>query len=346
MRNQKTINADRCHEQLFRAMQPKLSAREGMCYEEWKESVRLKFFELVGMENVKKNACPLNVQIEWTEDKETYTLIRFTFESEVEEIVPCYLCVPKTGKKKYPVAIVLQGHTTGFHNSIGEIKFEQDKADYPNDAFALQAVERGFIALAIEQRGMGERKSTTPNRHMHEQCRYASLVALEMGRTLLAERMWDVSKAIDALAHFEQCDLDKILITGHSGGGTMTYYASCFDERIKLSVPSCSLCPYKESILEILHCNCNYIPGIYQWLDMQDMSCLIAPRRLVAVTGAKDDIFPIHGVRRGFETVRKIYEENGVAENCRLIETTEAHKWIPSIVWGVIDEECKKMGWF
>ena len=58
--------------------------------------------------------------------------------------------------------------------------------------------------------------------------------------------------AIDALVMFPQCDTDKILITGNSGGGTMSFYAACFDERIKLSVPSCAFCSYEDSIMNSL----------------------------------------------------------------------------------------------
>lgn len=343
MKESKIINADVCHEMLWTKMQPKLSFQADKNYEEWKSALKEKFIQLTGLKQIAENECPLNVQIEWEEDKQSYRLIRFTFDSEAGETVPCYLCIPKTGKKKYPVAITLQGHTTGFHNSIGVAKYERD--ELPHNAFALQAVERGFIALAIEQRGMGERKPTRGNRHNLEQCRYASWVAIQLGRTILGERMWDVHKAIDALGCFDECDLEKIFITGCSGGGTMSYYAACFDERIKFSVPSCSFCPYKESILDILHCHCNYIPSAYQWFDMPDLACLIAPRPLIVVTGQKDDIFPLEGVRRGFETVKKIYERSGAKENCRLIETPLGHRWGEEIEWDAIDETCQKLGW-
>ena len=125
----------------------------------------------------------------------------------------------------------------------------------------------------------------------------------------------------------------------------MSYYAACFDERIKLSVPSCSFCPYKESILSIAHCACNYIPFAYKYFDMQDLACMIAPRRLAIIAGEKDDIFPIEGVRRGFETVQRIYQENGVGDHCRLVETPMHHWWCSDIVWSVIAEETSKLGW-
>ena len=347
MREQKFIDSELGHDLLLEKMRPQLTFSEDADYAEWKRAIKAKFIELTGLDEIEKNACPLNLQIEWEEKKEKYTLIRFTFDSEVGETVPCYLVIPNLGKKKYPVAITLQGHSTGFHLSIGEKKMPEDEKykEKGRGEFALQAVENGFIALAIEQRGMGERKPYRKNRIPNYNCRYAAHVALGLGRTILGERMWDVSKAIDALAFFPQCDTDKILITGNSGGGTMSFYAACFDERIKLSVPSCSLCSYKGSILSIAHCACNYIPFAYKYFDMQDLSCLIAPRRLAIVTGQKDEIFPIEDVRRSYETVKAVYEASGAAENCRLVETPMDHWWCADIVWNAINEECKKLGW-
>ena len=339
------INADIAHEKIWQNMRPVLSNREGKDYTVWREEIRQKLIELTGLEAIAKNACPLNVQVEWEKDKETYRLIRFTFDSEVGETVPCYLVVPKTGKEKYPVAITLQGHSTGAHNSIGEVRYEEDKGYQPRGAFALQAVENGFVALVIEQRGMGERKPSRPNRGSNMNCQYAVSVALLLGRTILAERMWDVHKAIDALSFFSVCDLDKIMITGSSGGGTASYYATCYDERIKLAAPNCSFCPYPESILDIWHCSCNYIPSAYKWFDMQDLSALIAPRRLLVVAGEQDDIFPIQGVERGFGVVQEIYAAAGAADNCRLVKTPKGHYWCMDIMWPAILEECKKLGW-
>lgn len=183
------------------------------------KQIKEKFIELTGLDEIAKNDCPLNLQIESKEQKDGYTRIRFTFDSEVGERVPCYLLIPNTNKDKYPVVITLQGHSTGFHNSIGEEKYEWDKTYQPRGAFALQAVENGFIALAIEQCGMGIRKTQRADRLPENMCQYASRVALGLGRTILGERVWDVHKAIDALAYFTKCDLDKILITGNSGGG-------------------------------------------------------------------------------------------------------------------------------
>ena len=339
------IYGDLCHELLAKNMKHALTFDETKDYATWKKAIKEKFFELVGMENVAANACAPNFMIEEDEMKEGYRQIRFTFESEKGSIVPCYLLIPDTGKEKYPVAITLQGHSTGFHNSIGVIKYpERDTSYQPRGAFALQAVKHGFAALAIEQRAMGERKT---NRHPDAgmMCAYISMTAIQLGRTVLAERMWDVSKAIDQLANFDMLDTDKIVLTGNSGGGTMTYYASCFDERIKIAVPSCAFCSYETSTLNIWHCPCNYIPNAYEWFEMQDVCTLIAPRNLVVVAGKEDKIFPIEGVEAGFETVKKVYEKEGVSDKCRLVVTEKGHWWCEDIVWNAVKEEAEKLDW-
>ena len=159
MRRKQIINGDGCHDRQIRESKQQLAFDEGKDFRAWANKVGSKFRELVGIDEIEKNSCPLSVTVEWEEKREGYTITRFVFESERDEFVPCYLLIPDTGLEKYPVAICLQGHTWGFHESIGEIKYEDDKRFMPRAKFAIQAVEHGFAALAIEQRAMGERRS-------------------------------------------------------------------------------------------------------------------------------------------------------------------------------------------
>ncbi len=343
MKSLQDIQADLCHQILTQNTKQELAYCEECDFNAWREQVREKFCELVGInkiiQDVKKNPCPLTIEIEKDEQKEGYKQIRFTFESEKGAIVPCYLLIPSGERnKKYPVAITLQGHSTGFHNSIGEIREGLDESIEYRKQFAVQAVKRGYAALAIEQRGMGERRPTDKNRNGAKMCEYTAHIALLLGRTLLGERIWDVKRAIDALHTFDCLDLDDIFITGNSGGGTMSYYAACYDERIKMSVPSCAFCSYKDSIMDMYHCSCNFIPHAYEWFEMQDLSCLIAPRKLTVVAGVDDKIFPLNGVWEAFQTTKKIYERAQVPNNCKMIVTKMGHYWCEDIVWEAIKE--------
>ena len=340
------INPDKNHEYLVKKIEPKLSKVLAESFEDGKIEIEKKFLELTGVKTIEENACPLNVTIERDEDKGDYRLIRFTFESEREEIVPCYLLIPRLPQKqKYPVAITLQGHSTGFHNSIGEAKYEGDEKNYPRTCFALQAVKEGFIALAIEQRGLGERRTQNERLYGGQDCRHASMVAIHLGRTLIGERIWDIKRAIDALENFPECDLDKIIITGNSGGGTASYYAACYDKRIKICAPSCSVCTYRDSILSLGHCTCNYIPFAYQYFEMADLACMIAPRNILLLAGKKDTIFPIEGVRRAFQTIQNVYKRTNATENCKLIETEKGHMWCDDLIWPAIKKEFERLGW-
>lgn len=338
------IDAELNHKVTYENMKQSLAFSEGRDYESWRGEVKEKFIELLGFSEIEKNACPLNMKIESDVKKDGYRHISFTIESEKNEIVPCHLLVPDTGLEKYPVCVALQGHSTGVHLSLGEAKFPSDAAGLPRVAFALQAMREGYATLAIEQRGMGEKRSALSYgksrafKMRPQMCVTHAMVAIALGRTMLAERIWDISRALDALAAFPECVTENVVITGNSGGGTASFYAACYDERISLSVPSCAFSPYRTSIFPIEHCACNYIPSVYKYFDMQDLACLIAPRKLHIVAGSVDDIFPIEGVREGFETVKRIYRAAGCEENCRLVETPMGHWWCDDIVWQTVRE--------
>lgn len=335
-----------CHKLLYPQIKQQLGYDASKNYTVWKQEVRAKFIELTGLDLIAANGdCDPALNIEYNEKRDGYTEIRFTFQSEIGYRVPCYLLIPDGNKEKYPVAITLQGHATGFHNSVGILKYPEDVDYHPRGEFGIQAVRRGFAALCIEQRGMGERRPRATESASYRSCTYTAMQALQIGRTILGERAWDVHKAIDLLAsEFSMCDTDKVLITGNSGGGTASFYSACYDERIKLCAPSCAFCPYQPSILDMFHCSCNYIPSAFRWFEMQDLSCLIAPRNLSVIAGVKDNIFPIEGVRRGYETVQKIYAAEGAEDACSLTVTPKEHWWCEDIVWGEIARVTEKLG--
>lgn len=315
------INVDILHEELFKE-EPLLRFSPKKCYKKWKEEIRKKYISLLGLNVIKENDCPLKIEIEEVKEFDEYTRIRYVYESEKNVFVPAYFLLPKQGKKKYPVCVCLQGHSTGFHISIGEKKHEEDDKNLATSTFGIDAVKNGFAALCIEQRGMGER--TTPRadrgRALTCGCYHTAMTALILGRTLLGERVWDVHKGIDSLKQFEdKLDLDDITLLGTSGGGTATYYSACYDERIKLAVPTCALCTYKDSIGEFWHCSCNYVPNIARYMDMGELAALIAPRKLLVCNGEIDPIFPLKGTKEVYKVIEQIYQKEGVPNNTKLV---------------------------
>jgi cephalosporin-C deacetylase-like acetyl esterase len=327
-----------CH-QLLLQRRPALAYSTDREYESWRESVRLKLNELLGDEPELVAADP---QIEERTAGDGYTCRRLVFTSEPGAQVPCSLLLPTSGKPPFPVIICLQGHTTGAHISLGRPVYPGDEAAIQGGDrdFALQAVARGYAALAIEQRCFGERLDNRPQevRHVNQGCHHASLVSLLLGRSMIRERAWDVQRAIDVLESIPEIDSSRIGCMGNSGGGTVTWFAACLEPRISIAMPSCYVCSLRYSIGSIDHCADNYLPGMLKWFDLGDLACLIAPRPLVVVAGSEDNIFPIEGVHEAFNNIQEIYSSQGAGKMCRLVVGAGGHRFYADDAWPVFSE--------
>ena len=333
---------DLCHEKLKETIKPSLAYDESRDFDTWREQVREKLTQLLG--DMPTERCDLNIRVEWEKEHETFCEKRILFTSEENVDIPCHLWVPKNVQLPCPVAICLQGHTTGMHISLGKTVYPQDGAYITGGDrdLAVQAVQNGFAALSLEMRGFGELKSRIQldnEPDAETTCAHPAMTALLMGRTLIGERVWDVSRAIDLLETMpEVIDTKKILLTGQSGGGTATYYTACMEPRITMAMPCCSICSYQRSILWRQHCVCNYIPNIAKYVDMGDLACLIAPRPLAIIAGVKDPDFHIDGSREIAQTVQKIYDKVGASDNFRLLEGPEGHRYYASLAWPAVRE--------
>lgn len=335
----KEFSPDLCHERLL-SKEPILRYNSEREYDAWRLQVKEKLTELIGD---LPERVPANVRIEWKRECDEYTEYRFIFDSEIDVSVPAVLRIPKGVSLPCPVVICLQGHSTGMHISLGIPKYTGDPDDVitGDRDFAVQIVKEGYAALAIEQRAFGERVSQRiihHNPYYRTTCYLPAMSAQLLGRTLIGERVWDISRAIDALAEFPEVDMDRVACMGNSGGGTATYYAACLDERIKIAMPSCSVCAFEDSIGTLYHCACNYIPGIAKWVDMGDLAALIAPRKLVVVAGREDTGFLLPGTLREFEQIKAIYARAGAPDSCRLVVGDEGHRFYADPSWDVFRE--------
>lgn len=335
-----SYGVDIAHMNLIDKIKPSLAYDESKNYNEWRQEVKEKLTELLGDMPEK---VELNMRVEWEEDRGDFTEKRIIFSVEKDVDVPCHLWMPKTAKKPSPAIICLQGHSSGMHISMGRPIYDGDDeliAGGDRD-FAKQIVKEGYAALVLEQRAFGERKSDAYMKFVPDAlttCWHPAMTAILLGRTLIGERVWDISRAIDLLQQLPEIDSEKIAVMGNSGGGTAAYYAACMDERIKIVMPSCSICTYRDSIVIGRHCTCNYIPNIAKYVDMGDLACLIAPRPIVMVSGEKDNGFAIEGSRKQYKVIEKIYKAAGAEDKCRLVVGPEGHRFYADLSWPVFKE--------
>jgi cephalosporin-C deacetylase-like acetyl esterase len=297
----------------------------------WRRRAGEKIVELLAMPTEKPENDEFTV--EWTRKHENYREIRFHFKSEPYVRVPAHLLIPR-GRLNPPLVICLQGHGTGMHLSLGRnLDGEEDESVRSGShAYALQCVERGMAALAVELRGFGENGGVPEDRKPN--CRLLSGSALLVGRTLQGERVWDITRAIDVItAHLEGFDPDRIAIMGVSGGGTTCFYSAIVDARIAAAMPAACFCTYKDSIGLISHCTCNHVPHTAEYFDMGDLAGLIAPRPLVIVNGNRDQIFPLEGALKQFAKTREIYESLSAGDRCVHVVAEGGHGFYPAPAW-------------
>ena len=332
-----------CHEHLLKTTTPSLTFDPRVDFQAWRQELGAVFAELVG---TPPERVPLDVRKEYEKDNDLFRETRFIFSSETDADVPCHLLVPRGTEGPFPIAICLQGHSTGMHISLGRPKYDGDEESIGGGDrdFALQAIREGYAALTIEQRCFGERQHNRPSNvaPFTHRCRHASMTALLLGRTMIGERVWDVSRAIDALSEFPQIDRKRIGCVGNSGGGTITFYAACLDRRIGIAMPSCSVCTFRDAIARIDHCEDNYIPGVLRYFEMGDLAGLIAPRPLIVVAGRHDEIFPVGGVEEAFNTIGQIYLKAAAPDHCQLVVGEGGHRFYADLAWPVFR---KLAGW-
>ena len=295
---------------------------------EWQKASRKKLEQLLTLPFV---PCDRAVEIEYERDEERWHELRFLFQSEPGYYVPAHLLLPKDINRLFPVMICLQGHSKGMHISLGRPRYDGDEEMIRGDRdFAVQAVQHGFAALAIEQRGFGECGGTEKG----PSCYRAAMDALMLGRTVVGERVWDIRCAIDVLEScFPQIDKKRIFCMGQSAGGTAAFYAACLDNRICAVMPAGAVCSFDRSIMTIEHCCCNYIPRLRKYFEMGDLGMLIAPRPLAVVTGREDDIFPIEGVQEAFSRIRSAYAALEAENNCQLVIGNGGHHFYAAESW-------------
>ncbi|UUZ79774.1 acetylxylan esterase [Paenibacillus sp. P26] len=235
--------------------------------------------------------------------------------------MPVYIMKPKAmipGEQR-PAVLLWHGHGYGSRSMVG---LQEDGSPKPetgkrSDNIALELARRGLIVMAPEIAGFGDRKlerDIAREPGISNSCYNLSVSLFMTGKTTAGLRAYEAIRATDYLATLEEVDPDRIGNMGYSGGGTVASLSAALDPRIKASVVGIYPNTYRDSILSVRHCLCNYIPGILLHAEMPDLLGLIAPRPLFIEAGLNDRIFPVAGTREAIQVLQQIYGEMGVSE--------------------------------
>jgi len=277
--------------------------------EEWQTALRSKLTELVGGFPAERQPLrPITLE---TRTFPGYTREKIVFDSRPGVSVLAYLLLPTKARRPAPAMICVPGHGRGVDDIVAiddRGNDRTDKAGYQHD-FAIQIVEAGLAAMAIEPMGFGCRRDAVNARLglSRKACDPVAGGALMVGQTMIGWRVWDVMRTLDYMATRAELDQSRIGCMGISGGGTVTVFSTALDLRIRVALVSGYLNTFRDSVGSLAHCTDNYVPGILNWAEMHDLAGLIAPRPLFVESGEKDNIFPIRASIESFNEVKKIY---------------------------------------
>ncbi|MDP9381620.1 MAG: alpha/beta hydrolase family protein [Chloroflexota bacterium] len=304
---------------------------------------RAELENMLGLHHIEERGpAPLTARMLSSEQLPGHIREEWTLETEPGFHVGFYLLRPLAAAGRNPLVITPHGHGGQARREyVGLYASDADRARIEAEELdvALQAVQEGYIALAPDMRAFANlRLPEDIQDGMDNSCRTLAMRALLFGRTLLGERVWDVRRLIDWAVQRDDVDPNAIVITGNSGGGTVTLFTGATDERVRVCVPVCYFCTFEASIGSIKHCECNYVPRMLQCAEMYDVAALVAPRPFLAVNGAQDPIFPIQATRDSFARLRDAYRVWGCQDSCKLGVGEDGHRYYKRLVWPFVRE--------
>lgn len=294
-----------------------------------KQSVRETLLSLIG--GLPDYNGPLNPRITGRIQSENYVIEKVIFESLPGFYVTADLYRPdKPGR--YPAVLLQSGHTQ-------EGKTEPQK-------LAANLALKGFVALAFDPVGQGEREQTYDRRvdrplagwsvPEHIQAGGQNIL---IGQSVARYFIWDAKRAIDYLISRPDVDAARIGAAGCSGGGATTALIGALDPRIKAVASACFVNSYRLLFAGPDPDSEMSPPNLLsRGLDMADYVEVSAPTPWL-ILATEGDYFTPPGAKLVYEEARRWFGLYGAEDKLRFfvgpgphgtpLETREEiYKWM------------------
>jgi len=308
---------------MFDSVRPKYSFRAENATDarRWQKSTRTALAGKIGLEVIPD--APLNPRKIEAVDKKDYVREKLLIRTGPNSLMPVYVLLPKNAPRPLPVVLAFHGHGYGVKDIVGlwEDGQERNTPDGYHKDFAVSLCRTGFAVAAPEISCFGERQTdfSCLNAKIGQQaastCTHSAMLAFHLGISVLGLRVHDGMKLVDYLETRKDMDLSRLGAMGISGGGMHTFFSTCLDTRIRACVVSGYYSSFRDSILAMHHCACNFVPGLVDFGEMHDLVGLIAPRPMLVEAGNYDPIFPISAVRKGVSKAKDSYKILGAEKN-------------------------------
>jgi dienelactone hydrolase len=293
-------------------------------------------------------SVPLNPEIVWELEEDDLIKRRVIIDTENDMSVAALVYIPLAASKKpCPAILCNHGHGRFGKDSVMGIRSSNDPARNTEIAcynydYGLQMAKRGYVTMAIDYRGFGERADGGDPYPGRDKCNVHFIRGNLMGYNQLALNIWDASRCLDYLCALEFVNADRIGTMGLSFGGTMTTWIALMDDRIKAADIICYSARFKNfAVADGNFCGSQYLPGLFTICDVPDLHGLIAPKPLLAEIGIHDKCFLEYDALSCSDEVKKIYAAAGVPQNYEVDLFNGDHKFAGNKAFGFFDKHLK-----
>jgi dienelactone hydrolase len=288
---------------------------------------RADFLKLVDRPHV-----ALAPQVEKISDTNGIAEFHFSFAADASNRVPGILMESTNFSGHRPVVIALHGTGGSKANMI---------------SLCRKLAEVGFIAVAIDGRYHGERKSGKGEIDYDDAIVRAFHGSGE--HPFYYDTVWDVMRLVDYLSTRDDVDASRIGLIGISKGGIETYLAAAIDPRISVAVPCIGVQSFRWALdnndwqgrigtiqpaFDVIEKDAGVmkpdsafaqkfydrvVPGIAGEFDGPEILALIAPRPLLVINSDSDNHTPLPGVLECVSAAKKIYAADNATNNFAVI---------------------------
>lgn len=306
-------------------------------YIAWTNCVKQKLREVLGLDYMQPT--PLKTTPVERKVQDGIVRERFFLETEPGYWAPVIVNVPD-GKGPFPVVLCPHGHTlSGKEGVSGLVPDNPDEnldvllkqIEIFRDTYASDLARQGYLTVSLDNRSFNQARHPHPYTYNDYGWHLAELAWHNaLGRSIIGSMVWDALRVLDHILKRSDIDSARVGCIGFSLGGMLSLYISLLEPRIKATVISGYFDSYLGRILRAhgADCLCNYIPGLYAWFDVPDLTAALAPRPVLcnnevgpskSQCNSEADEQPnktIH--RRTFEKVQTVYQAMGANDNCEL----------------------------
>jgi dienelactone hydrolase len=232
--------------------------------------------------------------------------------------------------RRLPAIVCLHG-TGGSRESMATREFGPGEWTRPGAGaphrrmlgWARELARRGFVTLALTQRGLDRRAPPDTNDQAKD--------LLVRGRTLMGAIVHEIRQAVTYLERRDDVQAERIAVAGMSFGGITSFYTWAVDNRVRAAV---SICGGVGSIDVLLRRGRPAYHGFYWWIpdiltrgDHARFAAALAPLPLMLWAPRRDIGMPEEGVDRFMDTVRPAYARHGAEKNLVIHQPDGEHEF-------------------